>query len=524
MDSSSSSQKLSNSQNKTGRLPILKLENISKSFSGIPILINVSLDLYPGEVHCLVGHNGAGKSTLIKILSGIYKRDSGEIYLRGEPAEINSPAEGLRKGISVIYQEIDLIPDLSVAENISLGQEPIQAGFLRKISRERKLAHEMLERLKEKIPPNEILRRLPIAQQQMVAIAKALASKADIIVMDEPSSALSGKEIETLFRIIRDLKEHGIGIIYISHRIEEIFTIGDRVTVLRDGKRITTFPCKGLDVSVLIRSMVGKEFGHMFPERPSKKSFGETLLEVNDLSLPGKFQHISFGLHAGEILGIAGFVGSGRSELAHALFGREPASSGEIKVLGKSIDITHPRRAIDHKIGMIPEDRKLQGLQLHAPMFENLTFNSLKWLTSWGYVNRRKQMKTARDRMKSFDIQPFQPLKIVQELSGGTQQKVVLANWLFEGLKILIMDEPTRGIDVGTKAEVFRIIRAWADQGVGIILISSEFSELIGMCDRILVIKEGLPMQILDGRTATEETILECIFRGEYEKKRVAMD
>ena len=287
---------LSNSQNKTGSLPILKLENISKSFSGIPILINVSLDLYPGEVHCLVGHNGAGKSTLIKILSGVYKRDSGEIYLRGEPAEINSPAEGLRKGISVIYQEIDLIPDLSVAENISLGQEPIQAGFLRKISRERKLAHEMLERLKEKIPPNEIVRRLPIAQQQMVAIAKALASKADIIVMDEPSSALSGKEIETLFRIIKDLKEHGIGIIYISHRIEEIFTIGDRVTVLRDGERITTFPCKGLDVSVLIRSMVGKEFGHMFPERPSEKSFGETLLEVNDLSLPGKFQHISFGL------------------------------------------------------------------------------------------------------------------------------------------------------------------------------------------------------------------------------------
>lgn len=514
---------LSNSQNKTGSLPILKLENISKSFSGIPVLKHVSLDLYPGEVHCLVGQNGAGKSTLIKILSGVYKCDSGKIYLKGEPVEIHSPAEGLRKGINVIYQEIDLIPDLSIAENISLGREPTHAGFFRKISQERGLAHEMLELLKEKIPPNEIVRKLPIAQQQMVAIAKALASKADIIVMDEPTSALSGKEIETLFRIIMDLKAHDIGIIYISHRIEEIFNIGDRVTVLRDGEWINTFPCKDVDVSVLIQSMVGKEFGHMFPERPPETGFGETLLEVKNLSLPGKFQQISFDLHAGEILGIAGFVGSGRSELARALFGREPATSGEIKVLGKRIDINHPRMAMEHKIGMIPEDRKLQGLQLQAPMFENITFNSLKRLALRGYVNRNTQLKIARDRIKSFDIQPDQPLKIVQELSGGTQQKVVLANWLFEGLKILIMDEPTRGIDVGAKAEVFRIIRAWADQKVGVILISSEFSELIGMCDRILVIKEGFPVQMLDGRISTEETILECIFRGENEEKRVAM-
>ena len=495
-------------------IPIAKMEDISKSFSGVPVLKDVSFDLYPGEVHCLVGQNGAGKSTLIKILSGVHKSDSGNIYLRGEAVEISSPAEGLRKGISVIYQEIDLIPDLSVADNITLGIEPKRLGLFRRVSQEKSIACDMLELLKEEIQPNAIIRKLSVAHQQMVAIAKALALKAGIIVMDEPTSALSGKETEKLFRIIMDLKKHGMGVIYISHRLEEVFRIGDRVTVLRDGERIITSQCRDMDVSSLIHSMVGKEFGQMFPERP-EASKSETLLEVKDLSLPGKFHDISFDLCAGEILGIAGFVGSGRSELARAIFGREPAASGEIRLRSNKVSINSPRTAMDSKIGMIPEDRKMQALHLEATMFENITFNNLRSLNLWGWISKRKRLAKAQDRITNFDIQPAQPLKIVQKLSGGTQQKVVLGNWMFEGFEILVMDEPTRGIDVGTKAEIFSIIRTWADQGVGIILISSEFSELIGVCDRILVIREGKQVDILDGRTSTEEMILQSIFKFE---------
>jgi ABC-type sugar transport system ATPase subunit len=277
-----------------------------------------------------------------------------------------------------------------------------------------------------------------------------------------------------------------------------------------------------MDVSSLIHSMVGKAFGQMFPARPEAVT-GETLLEVKDLSLPGRFQDVSFDLRAGEIFGIAGFVGSGRSELARAIFGREPAASGEIRLRGNKVIINSPRTAMDSKIGMIPEDRKMQALHLEAPMFENLTFNSLTSLNLWGWVCKRKRLTKALDRITSFNIQPAQPLKIVQELSGGTQQKVVLGNWMFEGFEILIMDEPTRGIDVGTKAEIFRIIRTWADQGVGIILISSEFSELTGMCDRILVIREGKQVDILNGRTSTEEMVLQSIFKFESGRNDVAM-
>ncbi|MEJ2729408.1 MAG: sugar ABC transporter ATP-binding protein [Deltaproteobacteria bacterium] len=502
---------------------LLRLENISKSFSGVPVLEDVSFDLYPGEVHCIVGQNGAGKSTLIKILSGVHKCDSGQVFIHDELVEIGSPAEGQKHGISVIYQEIDLIPDLTVADNICLGMEETYGGLLRKISFEKKIAKEMLQLLKEKIDPATVVKKLPIAQQQMTAIAKALALKAGIIVMDEPTSALSGKEIETLFRIITDLKSHDIGIIYISHRLSEIFRIGDRVTVLRDGKRVITSKCDETDTSKLIQSMVGKEFGRMFPEK-LKLADERVVLEIKDLSLPGKFENISFKLNAGEILGLAGFVGSGRSELAQAIFGRRPSASGDIKVNGKSVNINRTKVAIKNRIGMIPEDRKIQALQVQAPLFENITFNSLNRLKYFGWINRGKQLKMAKDRIKKFNIQPPQPLKLVEELSGGNQQKIVLGNWLFEDADVLIMDDPTRGIDVGAKAEIFRIIRAWAEKGVGIIFISSEFQELVGMCDRILLIREGRQVGILDGSRATEEMILQAILNAESGQENVFMD
>jgi ribose transport system ATP-binding protein len=503
--------------------PLIRLENISKSFSGVPVLEEVSFDLYPGEVHCIVGQNGAGKSTLIKILSGVHKCDSGQIFVHDELVEIGSPAEGQRKGISVIYQEIDLIPDLTVADNICLGIEETYGGFLRKTSLEKTTAQEMLHLLKEEIDPTTIVKTLPIAQQQMISIAKALALKAGIIVMDEPTSALSGKEIETLFRIITELKSHDIGIIYISHRLSEIFKIGDRVTVLRDGKRVMTSKCDETDTSKLIRSMVGKEFGHMFPEK-RKPADTKAVLEIKKLSIPGKFENVSFKLNAGEILGLAGFVGSGRSELAQAIFGRQPSVSGDIKVNGKSLNISRTKTAIKNRIGMIPENRKTQALQMQAPLFENITFNSLNWLKYFGWIKRSKQLKTARDRVKRFNIQPIQPLKLVEELSGGNQQKIVLGNWLFEDADVLVMDDPTRGIDVGAKAEIFRIIRAWAEKGVGIIFISSEFQELVGMCDRILLIREGRQIGIIDGSKATEEMILELILNAESGQENAFVD
>ena len=456
---------------------LLRLESISKSFSGVPVLEEVSFDLYPGEVHCVVGQNGAGKSTLIKILSGVHRCDSGRIFMRDRLVNIRSPAEGRKQGISVIYQEIDLIPDLTVADNICLGIEETYGRFLRKTSRERTIAQEMLHLLREEIDPTSIVKTLPIAQQQMIAIAKALALKAGIIVMDEPTSALSGKETETLFRIIRDLKSRDIGIIYISHRLSEIFRIGDRVTVLRDGKHVVTSKCDEIDTPKLIHSMVGKEFKRMFPERLKQPNMN-AVLEISHLGIPGKFENITFELKAGEILGIAGFVGSGRSELAQAIFGRQPSIRGEIKVNGKSIHISRPKIAIINRIGMIPENRKSQALQMQAPLLENITFNSLNRLKNFGWINWRKRLKVTQERIDKFSIQPAQPFKIVDEFSGGNQQKIVLGNWLFEDADVLIMDEPTRGIDVGAKAEIFRIIRDWADKGVGIILISSEDEDI----------------------------------------------
>ena len=502
---------------------LLRLESISKSFSGVPVLEEVSFDLYPGEVHCVVGQNGAGKSTLIKILSGVHRCDSGRIFMRDRLVNIRSPAEGRKQGISVIYQEIDLIPDLTVADNICLGIEETYGRFLRKTSRERTIAQEMLHLLREEIDPTSIVKTLPIAQQQMIAIAKALALKAGIIVMDEPTSALSGKETETLFRIIRDLKSRDIGIIYISHRLSEIFRIGDRVTVLRDGKHVVTSKCDEIDTPKLIHSMVGKEFKRMFPERLKRPNMN-AVLEISHLGIPGRFENITFELKAGEILGIAGFVGSGRSELAQAIFGRQPSIRGEIKVNGKSIHISRPKIAIINRIGMIPENRKSQALQMQAPLLENITFNSLNRLKNFGWINWRKRLKVTQERIDKFSIQPAQPFKIVDEFSGGNQQKIVLGNWLFEDADVLIMDEPTRGIDVGAKAEIFRIIRDWADKGVGIILISSEFQELAGMCDRILLIREGRQIGMIDGRTATEQIILQLILDAESGEQIASMD
>jgi ABC-type sugar transport system ATPase subunit len=502
---------------------LLRLENISKSFSGVPVLEEVSFDLYPGEVHCVVGQNGAGKSTLIKILSGVHKSDSGRIFMRDKLVNIRSPAEGRKQGISVIYQEIDLIPELTVADNICLGIEETHGRFVRKTSREKAIAQEMLHLLREEFDPTIIVKALPIAQQQMIAIAKALALKAGIIVMDEPTSALSRKETETLFRIIKDLKSRDIGIIYISHRLSEIFRVGDRVTVLRDGKHVITSKCNEIDTPKLIQSMVGKEFKHMFPER-LKQPNTDAVLEISHLGIPGKFEDVSFELKGGEILGIAGFVGSGRSELAQAIFGRQPSVRGEIKVKGQCIIMSRPKIAITNGIGMIPEDRKSQALQMQAPLLENITFNSLKRVKRLGWINCGKRLKVAQERIRKFDIQPAQPFKIVDEFSGGNQQKTVLGNWLFEDADVLIMDEPTRGIDVGAKAEIFRIIRDWAQKGVGIIFISSEFQELAGMCDRILLIRDGRQIGIIDGRTASEQIILQLVLDGESGEKIGQMD
>lgn len=486
---------------------LLEMRDIVKRFPGVLAVNKAQLTLYPGEVHCLVGENGAGKSTLMKILSGAESLDSGQIFIDGNPVQIQSPHHAQQLGISMIYQEFNLSPYMSVAENIYLGREP-RIGKTPFIDWRRMYTESraLLQKMRIDIDVRRPVNTCSVAQQQMVEIAKAISRNARIIVMDEPSATLTDHELEALFELIRELKTQGIGMIYISHRLEEIFQIGDRVTVMRDGQYVDTNPVHALDKEQIIRRMVGRDLTEEFP----KEIFpiGRERLRVENLTRHGVFQDISFSLREGEIVGLTGLVGAGRTEVARAIFGADPIDAGRIFLDGAEIHVRTPQDAIRQGIGLLTEDRKNQGLILAMTVRENTTLANLKTLVRFLFIDRHREREVTEKYIRELQIKTPSTEQIAQNLSGGTQQKVVLAKWLFSQSKILIFDEPTRGIDVGAKVEIYKLMNELLRKGVCILMISSELPEVLGMCDRILVMHEGRLAGELIRAEATQEGIM----------------
>ena len=486
--------------------PALRVAGISKSFPGMLALQDVDFEVRRGEVHILAGENGAGKSTLMKVITGVYPKDSGTVWLDGHEAHIDNPHQGLAMGISMIYQEFNLARHRSVAHNVFLGREPTTRwGFIdhNRLYRETEAA---LRRLDLAVSPRTPVRKLGVAQQQMVEIAKALSADARIIIMDEPTAALTDHEIQELFRTIRELKVRGISVIYISHRLEEIFEIGDRLTVLRDGRRIGTVDVAHTTIPDIIRMMVGRELGEMFPKTAA--AYGPEVLRVEHLTRRGFVTDVSFALRRGEILGFAGLVGSGRTELMNAIVGVDPVVSGRILVDGKPVSIHSPVDAIRAGIGYLTEDRKGNGLALALSVAENIALPNLDRLSRLGFIDFSQRQRTAREWVSRLQIKPPSTRRKAAFLSGGNQQKVVLAKWLCRDSDVLIFDEPTRGIDVGAKVEVYRLMNDLIHQGKAVIMISSYLPELIAMSDRILVMREGRLAGELTGPEVTQEHIM----------------
>ena len=469
---------------------LLEMRGITKSFFGNKALDNVDFEIRKGEVHVLVGENGAGKSTLMKILSGAYTKDTGTIAWNGEEVQIAGPLSAQKIGISIIYQEFNLIRGMSVSENLFLGREPLTTlGFVDVALRDRQ-TREWLDRLSvANVRPADLVQDLSTAQSQFVSIAQALSRGARLIIMDEPTAALTPKETQTLFSLIRDLKKDGVSIIFISHHLNELFEIGDRITVLRDGQFVATLDVEQTHKDEIIRLMVGRELSGEFPARTTTPS--DPILEVLDLSRKGALQAVSFKLRRGEILGIAGLVGSGRTELVRALYGADPKGGGEIRLFDHLIQIQSPRDSIRNGIGLLPEERKLQGVILGMSVRKNITLAKLEKVIKGKFISEHKERMLTADFIKNLNVKTPSPDTLIQNLSGGNQQKAVLAKWLFTDADILIFDEPTRGIDVGAKYEIYKIMNELTDRGKGIIMISSELPEIIGMSDRVLVMWNG---------------------------------
>lgn len=485
---------------------LLEMRQIIKTFPGVLALNKVDFDLKNGEVHILVGENGAGKSTLMKILSGAYRQDSGQIMLDGQYIKIHHPKNAQDLGISTIYQEFNLIPHLSVAANIFLGREPQRViGFIDRLKLHDNTS-QILGELGLAVDPSVQVRRLNVAQQQMVEVAKALVFQAKILIMDEPTSALTSSEIDTLFDTINRIKERGVGIIYISHRLEELFRIGDRVTVLRDGNLVGTYDIGEVDKDELVRLMANRELKEYFPRVNSEA--GEKVLEVSNLNIQSKLNNISFYLKRGEILGIAGLLGAGRTELARAIFGVDSIDSGFIKIAGESKNIKSPAIAIKLGIGFLTEDRKNLGLILSLSVKDNISLPNLNNLSRYGLLRRTSEKELARKFTDELNIKTPTIYQKVVNLSGGNQQKVVLSKWLAHQTDILIFDEPTRGIDVSSKVEIYNLMNRLKAQGVGIIMISSELLEVQGISDRILVMYAGRIVAEYASGEATQELIL----------------
>ena len=484
---------------------LLRMQNISKSFGTNQVLREVQFELRAGEVHALIGENGAGKSTLMKILMGIYSADNGRITVFGKEQTFESPSQALHAKVAMIHQELNPIMELSVAENIFMGKEERRGIFVDKKKQEEK-TREYLGMLGVEIPPGTLMKELNVSEMQMVEIAKALSYGARIIIMDEPTSAITDSEVEKLFGNIRKLKEQGAGIVYISHKMNELFEISDRITVFRDGQYTVTAETKNVTPQRLIKAMVGREINEIYPEH--KSHAGETLLSVKNAGREGEFKDISFELHRGEKLGIAGLMGAGRTELVMALFGARKLTGGSVEIKGEAVDIRTPRDAIRRKIALVTEDRKLYGLNLIGCVGDNIVSVVERKYSKGIFHNRRKCNGLAEDMVKRLSIKVTGIRQITGSLSGGNQQKVVLAKWLLNEPDIIIFDEPTRGIDVGAKTEIYKIIEELACEGKGIIIISSEMPELIGLSHRMIVLNEGRMTGGLDIDELTQENIM----------------
>ncbi|OIQ10619.1 sugar ABC transporter ATP-binding protein [Neomoorella thermoacetica] len=486
--------------------PLLQLRGISKSFSGIKVLDNIDLDVYPGEVHALLGENGAGKSTLIKIISGVYQRDCGTITFKQKPVEFTNTRQALDAGISVIHQELSLIQDLSVAENIFLGREPIKSRVF--IDKEKMVSETIAiaRSLGIDLKPWAMVRDLNVAEQQMVEIAKAVSCNASLVIMDEPTSSLSDRETETLFKIIKRLKKDNVAVIYISHRLKELEELADRLTILRDGKLVKTMVGEEMKKYNWVSLMVGREIKDF--SRKAQKP-GEVILQVKDFTDPPKYWDINFELRQGEILGIAGLVGAGRTEVLQGIFGVKKPKHGSLYLNGQKVLFNSPAEAISNGIGFVPEDRRLQGVILAQSVKDNISLPSLYDKSNYGFINFLWENQVSEDYIKKMRIRTPSAKTIVKNLSGGNQQEVALARWLAAHAKILFLDEPTRGIDVNAKAEIYNLMNSFTSEGGSIIMVSSELPEILSMSDRIVVMHEGRVAGILDRHEASEEKIME---------------
>ncbi|PVD50758.1 D-xylose ABC transporter ATP-binding protein [Terrimonas sp.] len=486
---------------------LLSVEGVSKSFPGVKALNNVQLNIEKGKVHALMGENGAGKSTLMKILIGMLQPDSGKMIFKGEQVRFSAVHEAIAAGFSMIHQELLPFPELTVAENIFMGREPVY-GWSGWINRKKLYADAkaLMNKLGVTISVNRLMKTLSVAEMQMVEIAKAIVNKAEVIIMDEPTSAISGREVDILFNIIHDLKKEGIAIIYISHKMDEIFKIADTISVMRDGEYIGTYPAASLNNQQLINLIVGRELNTVFEKRAANP--GAPLLSVQNLC-SNNFADITFEVRQGEILGIAGLMGAGRTEIVQAIFGIDNISSGIIKVKGREIKIACPGDAIHNGIGLISEDRKLTGLVLSSSVKHNITLAALKKTSPGIFLDLEKEKKVADDQVRKFNIKTPSSNQVVNYLSGGNQQKVVIAKVLLNDPDIIIFDEPTRGIDIGAKTEIYKMITELAGKGKAIIMISSELIEVLGLSDRILVVRKGRISKELNKEEATQEVIME---------------
>jgi rhamnose transport system ATP-binding protein len=489
-----------------GEAALVRVRQVSKSFGAVAAVRDVSFDLYAGEAHALVGENGAGKSTIVKMLAGVHRPDSGSIEIDGQPVELHSPADAKAAGIAVIYQEPTLFPDLSVAENIAMGRPPLgRFGAVDRAAMNQQ-AELLFRRLGVVMDPARPARGLSIADQQLVEIAKALSAEARVLVMDEPTAALTGVEVERLFAVARSLREDGAALVFISHRFEEITALCQRVTIMRDGRHVSTDPLTDLTVDEMVRRMVGRDLDALFPKQDVEP--GSTVLQVEGLSREAVFTDVSFEVRAGEIVALAGLVGSGRSEVVQSIFGVDPRDAGTVRVNGKALKAGSPRAAMAAGVALVPEDRRQQGLVMELSIERNVTLPRSRKLSKLGLLLGGSERRSAAVWTEKLKTKYGRLADEVGTLSGGNQQKVVLAKWLSMAPRVLIVDEPTRGIDVGTKAEVHRLMSGLAAEGVAVLMVSSDLPEVLGMADRVLVMREGRLVAGLDRADVTEESVM----------------
>jgi len=496
-------------------LSLLDVRGVTKSFAGVHALRGVDLDIRQGEVHCVLGQNGAGKSTLIKVLAGVHRPDAGTVTWLGEDVEIPTPEAAIELGIATMYQELDVVDGLTIAENIFLGHELSRAGFTRR-SEAAQQTRELLQRLGHgDLSPHTEVGSLSAANKQIVSMARALSHDIKLIIMDEPSAVLDTEEVKNLFAVVHELTSAGIAVVYITHRLEEIRQIGDRITVLKDGRTTATgLAVADTPTSELIKLMTGREVANVFPPAVPVPADAATVLEVEHLGLAGIFEDVSFSVRAGEIVGLAGLVGSGRSEILETVYGARKSTAGSIRVGGKKMPRGSVAAAVKAGMGLSPEERKSQGLIMDEAIYVNVTLPSVSRFSKGGFLDERTERKVTGEQIEALELRPADPDRAAMTLSGGNQQKILLARWLVHGTRVLLLDEPTRGVDVGARAEIYALIRRLAEAGNAVVVVSSEIEEVLGLADTVLVIGDGRLLQTLPASQIDEHGVLDLVMKG----------